>query len=168
MDKRPFSFYTYLLQQEVIKVPDHYLNGKTQEEYFEELDDIIQEYGIHFYNFDINKFDIWACIENLKTFYNSDLWQELKSTFEIYRVEFSIGLNKVDYPDMLFTVRICNRYRKHPKDYFDMDTLFARLQDPDHMQEEVILEDASNFWVNTLYNGVLGKLFIDIYQVITA
>lgn len=168
MNKRHFSFYTYLLQQEVIKVPKQYLNGQTQEEYFMDLDGIIYEYGIHFYNFDINKFDIWACIENLKTFYNSDLWQELKSTFEIYKVEFSIGLNKVDYPDMLFTVRICNRDKKHPKDYFDMDTLFARLQDPDHMTEEVIFEDAHNFWVNTIYNEESGNTFIDIHQIITA
>lgn len=168
MDKRHFSFYTYLLQQEVIKVPEHYLNGKTQEEYFMDLDDIIREYAIHFYNFDLNKFNIWACIENLKTFYNSDLWQELKSTFEIYKVEFSIGLNKVEYPDMLFTVRICNRDRKHPKDCFDMDTLFARLQDPDYMTEEVIFADVHNFWVNTSYNEESGNTFIDIHQVITA
>lgn len=167
MDKRHFTFYTYLLNQEVIKVPEQYIKS-TRDEYFEELDDIIREYGIHFYNFDITKFDVWACIENLKTFYNLDLWQELKNVFEIYKAEFSIGLEKVDCPDMLFTVRICNRDRVHPKYHFDMDTLFAKLQDPDYMREQVIFEDSHNFWVNIHYNEESGNTFIDITQTITA
>lgn len=168
MDTKHFTFFTYLLEQSPIEIPEIYLQGQSREDYLDSIWEFVQQYAIHFYNFNPEDFSVWACLNLVKDFIDSDLWKELQGVFQIYKVDFSMARNNTEYPDMLFTINICNKNRKHPALSFDMGTLMTRLSDYDHMKEEVLADDCKNFWSNIRYNHESGNTFIDIHQVITA